>query len=65
MKKLTLAVAVLSLSIAAPVFACPQESSAPSTAETPKASEAKTAKADHAKAKKTDRSVKPDKVSQR
>jgi hypothetical protein len=70
MKKLTLAAAVLSLSIAAPAFACPQEQAAPSTAETQKAPDARTAKADKAKAtpKKApvaDKAKTADKVSQR
>jgi hypothetical protein len=46
MKKLSIAVAALSLSIAAPVFACPGHEAAPVTAEKAKPAEpAKTAKA--------------------
>lgn len=73
MKKLPIAVAFLSLSIAAPVFACPHED-APRTAE--KAPAAKeTAKADKAPAAKPTDKAKPaeqakdakptDKVSQK
>jgi len=52
MKKLTIAVAFLSLSIAAPVFACPMEDHA----ETPRTAE---------KAKPADKAKPGDKVSQR
>lgn len=77
MKKLTIAVALLSLSIAAPVFACPGHEETPRTAEkakdadAPKSAEkAKAAKpADKAKAAKPAEKAndaKPaDKVSQR
>lgn len=62
MKKLSIAVAALSLSIATPVFACPGQD-APATAEKAKPAESpKTAKATPAKAAP----AKPaDKVSQK
>jgi len=76
MKKLSIAAAVLSLSIAAPVFACPEGRDAPATAEKTKASDQETAKAEKAKpakpaekakaAKPADKTAKPaDKISQR
>ncbi|HSR99474.1 MAG TPA: hypothetical protein VLM79_20620 [Kofleriaceae bacterium] len=74
MKKLTIAVALLSLSIAAPVFACPGHDEAPRTAEKAKeadppksAEKAKAAKpADKATTAKPAGKAKPaDKVSQR
>jgi hypothetical protein len=77
MKKLTIAVALLSLSIAAPVFACPgSHEETPRTAEKPKdtdkdtarsAEKAKDAKpAEKAKdAKPADKAKPSDKVSQR
>jgi hypothetical protein len=65
MKKLTLAAAVLSLSIAAPAFACPQDQAAPSTAETAKAPATKTAKAKAKPAEKAKTEKTADKVSQR
>jgi len=53
MKKLSIAAALLSLSIAAPAFACPEgHDQAPSTAETAKPADQATAKADKAKAAK-------------
>lgn len=72
MKKLAVAAAFLSLSIAAPVFACPLED-APKTAEkakdSPPAQAKDTAKADKAKpadkAKSADQAKPADKVSQR
>ena len=73
MKKITIAVAFLSLSIAAPVFACPMENheQAPRTAEKAKDAQGKaTAKAaDKAKdarpAKDADKAKTADKVSQK
>jgi hypothetical protein len=71
MKKLSIAIAVLSLSIAAPVFACPHDDgAAPRTADKAKATETKdTAKADSAKeakpAKAADKAKTADKVSQK
>jgi hypothetical protein len=75
MKKLSIAVALLSLSIATPVFACPEKghSETPRTAEkaketkeTAKADKAKDAKpADKAKDAKPADQAKADKVSQR
>ena len=61
MTKLSIAATLLSLSIAAPVFACPDShEQAPATAETAKTPDQATAKADKAKAAKP-----ADKVSQR
>ena len=51
MKKLTIAVALLSLSIAAPVFACPDHDAAPRTAEKAKDAPKETTKASAEKAK--------------
>jgi hypothetical protein len=74
MKKLSIAVAILSLSIAAPVFACPESNKeAPRTAEKAKETPAETAKStDKAKEAKPADKAKPakdakpaDKVSQR
>jgi hypothetical protein len=74
MKKLSIAVALLSHSIAAPVFACPEShgetktaEKAKETKETAKADKAKDAKpADKAKdAKPADKAKTADKVSQR
>jgi hypothetical protein len=68
MKKLSIAIAILSLSIAAPVFACPSHDDAPRTADKADAAKgAKTAdKAKDAKPAKTADKAKPaDKVSQK
>jgi hypothetical protein len=76
MKKLPIAVALLSLSIAAPVFACPEEHRTAEKKEketmtadkADKADKAKDAKpAEKAKAAKPEKAkdAKPDKVSQR
>ena len=77
MKKLPIAVALLSLSIAAPVFACPEHGETPRTAEKakdapPETTKATTAKAKDAKpaekakdAKPADKAKAGDKVSQK
>lgn len=69
MKKLTIAAALVSLSIAAPVFACPDHDATPRTVDkaekadkTQTAEKAKPAKQDKAKAKPAE---KADKVSQK
>jgi len=72
MKKLSIAAAVLSLSIAAPAFACPGHEGhdqTPRTAEKAKAPASEAAKADKAKdaapAKTADAAKPADKVSQK